>query len=237
ALDEAEFLETVRTIFEHGWLSIKLYFMVGLPTETMEDVEAIMELAKKVLRVGKSIRGNRVRVSLGIGSLIPKPHTPFQWFPVENSTLLQEKLDFLRIAGYKTGIKVSYNKPDETIFEAWLSRGDRKLSDVILNAWQNGAKFDAWNERFNKQAWLDAFTRLGIDPDFYTYRERLETEILPWDHISAGVKKSHLLKEWKLSLEGKTREDCRNQCYRCGILDAFEDIRPNPQDYYWGCPS
>ena len=237
ALDEAEFLETVRTIFERGWLSIKLYFMVGLPTETMEDVEAIMELAKKVLRLGKSIRGNRVRVSLGIGSLIPKPHTPFQWFPVENSTLLQEKLDFLRIAGYKAGIKVSYNKPDETVFEAWLSRGDRRLSEVILKAWKNGAKFDAWNERFNKQAWLDAFSSMGIDPDFYTFRERSETEILPWDHISAGVNKSHLLREWKLSLEGRTRDDCRGQCYRCGILDAFEGIRPDPQDYYWGCPA
>lgn len=236
ALDEREFLETVRTIFERGWLSIKLYFMVGLPTETMEDVEAIMELAKKVLRIGKSIRGNRVRVSLGIGSLIPKPHTPFQWFPVENSATLQEKLDFLRVAGYKTGIKVSYNKPDETEFEAWLSRGDRRLSEVILKAWQNGAKFDAWNERFNKQAWLDAFASEGLEPDFYTYRERLESEILPWDHISAGVTKSHLLREWKLSQEGRTRDDCRGQCYRCGILDAFEGIRPDPADYYWGCP-
>ena len=237
ALDETEFLETVRTIFEHGWLSIKLYFMVGLPTETMADVEAIMDLAKKVLRIGKSVRGNRVRVSLGIGSLIPKPHTPFQWFAVEKSDTLQEKLDFLRIAGYKTGIRVSYNKPDETEFEAWLSRGDRKLSEVILKAWQNGAKFDAWNERFNRQAWLDAFKSQGLDPEFYTYRLRSEEEILPWDHISAGVNKSHLLREWKLSLEGRTRDDCRGQCYRCGILDAFEGIRPDPQDYYWGCPA
>ena len=237
SLDEAELLETVRTIFEHGWLSLKLYFMIGLPSETMEDVESIMELSKKILRIGKSIRGGRVKVSLGIGSLIPKPHTPFQWFPVEQSTLLQEKLDFLRGAGFKSGIKVSFNKPDETILEAWLSRGDRKLSPVIQKAWQNGAKFDAWNERFNKQAWLDAFSELGLDPDFYAYRPRSEDEILPWDHIGTGVNKSHLLREWKLSLEGRTRDDCRAQCYQCGILDAFEGARPNPQDYYWGCPA
>jgi len=237
SLDEAELLETVRTIFEHGWLSIKLYFMIGLPTETMEDVEAIMDLSKKILRIGKSIKGNRVRVSLGIGSLIPKPHTPFQWFPVEQSSLLQEKLDFLRTAGFKSGIKVSYNKPDETILEAWLSRGDRRVSEVILKAWQNGAKFDAWNERFNKQAWLDAFTSSSLDPDFYTYRARTEEEILPWDHISTGVNKSHLLREWKLSQEGRTRDDCRGQCYRCGILDYYQDIRPDLQDYYWGCPA
>ncbi len=236
SLDEAELLETVRTIFEHGWLSLKLYFMIGLPSETMEDVEAIMELSKKILRIGKSIRGGRVKVSLGIGSLIPKPHTPFQWFPVEQSALLQEKLDFLRSAGFKSGIKVSFNKPDETILEAWLSRGDRKLYAVILKAWQNGSKFDAWNERFNKQAWLDAFSELGLDPDFYTYRPRSEDEILPWDHIATGVNKSHLLREWKLSLEGRTRDDCRGQCYYCGILDNFEGIRPEPQDYYWGCP-
>jgi radical SAM family uncharacterized protein len=236
ALDETEFLDTVRTIFEHGWLSIKLYFMIGLPTETMADVEAIMELAKKVLRIGKSIRGGRVRVSLGIGSLIPKPHTPFQWFPLEKSASLQEKLDFLRSAGFKTGIKVSFNKPDETLFEAWLSRGDRRLSEVIFRAWQNGAKFDAWNERFNQQAWMDAFSSLGIDLEYYTYRSRSETEVLPWDHISTGVNKAHLLREWKLSLEGRTRDDCRGQCYRCGILDKFEIIRPDPQDYFWGCP-
>lgn len=237
SLDEAELMETVRTIFEHGWLSLKLYFMVGLPTETMEDVEAIMILAKKILRLGRSIRGKRVRVSLGIGSLIPKPHTPFQWCALEDGSILQQKLDYLRSEGYKSGIKVSYNKTDETLLEAWLSRGDRRLSDVILKAWQNGAKFDAWNEQFKKQAWMDAFSACGIDPDFYTVRARPENETLAWDHISTGVSKEHLLREWKLSQIGRTREDCRKLCYSCGILEHFGQIKPEAQYYRWGCPN
>ncbi|MEA4811988.1 MAG: TIGR03960 family B12-binding radical SAM protein [Anaerolineaceae bacterium] len=236
ALDEEEFLETVRTIFEHGWLSIKLYFMVGLPSETMEDVQAIMTLARKVQQIGKKAKGGRIRVSLGIGSLIPKPHTPFQWAAMDSAETTREKLEYLRAEGFKSGIKVSFNKPDETVLEAWLSRGDRRLGRVIELAWQKGARFDAWSEHFNKQAWLEAFAEAGLEPDFYAARARDEAENLPWEHIFTGVKKEHLLREWQLSKLGKTCEDCRAQCYRCGVLDAYGSLRPAADDYYWGCP-
>lgn len=236
-LDEAVFYDTVQQVFEHGWLSLKLYFMIGLPGETMEDVQAIVDSAKKVQQIGRKVRGSRVKVHLGIGTFIPKPHTPFQWYPVDQPEVIQQKLDLLKEGTRKTGIKLSYNLPDVTMLEAWLSRGDRRLGSVIQDAWEHGAKFDAWNERFNIQTWLDAFARQGLDPAFYAHRLRGIDEILPWDHIQIGVKKSFLLNDLRLSQLERTREDCRERCFHCGILDSFEEIRPDSADYYWGCPA
>lgn len=235
-LDEDVFYETVRKVFEHGWLSLKLYFMIGLPTETMEDVEAILEVGRKVQQIGKQVKGNRIRVHLGVGTFIPKPHTPFQWHPVDSMDTIQEKLDFLKAGTRKLGIKLSYNIPSSTMLEAWLSRGDKRLGEVIHSAWQNGAKFDAWNERFNERAWLTAFETQGLSPDFYAFRQKSEDEVLPWDHIGIGVTKSFLLRDLHWSQEGKTRPDCRTRCFYCGILDNFEDIRPSVEEAYWGCP-
>lgn len=235
-LDEAEFLETVRTVFEHGWLSLKLYFMIGLPGETMEDVEAILTLSKKVLSIGKQLKGNRVKVHIGLGSFIPKPHTPFQWYGSEQIETLKEKIYFLKDGARKAGIKLTYNSPESTLVEMWLSRGDRRIGQVIYQAWKNGARFDAWNDRFNKQAWLDAFASLGIDPDFYAYRQRDLNELLPWEHISTGVKKQFLKRDLLASQAGETREDCRENCFYCGILDSFADVRPSTSEVYWGCP-
>jgi len=235
-LDEEVILETARTIFEHGWLSLKLYFMIGLPQETMEDVQAILDLARKIKGIGKSLKGNRVRIHLGIATFIPKPHTPFQWYSVEESQSLQAKIDLLKDGTRKSDIKMSYNPPDSTLLESWLSRGDRRLGPVILKAWENGAKLDAWTERFDLASWLKAFESCGIDPDFYTKRQRGLDEILPWDHISTGVSKRFLLTDLRLSLAGKTREDCRNTCFNCGILDAFGSLKPSEEEVYWGCP-
>jgi len=235
-LDEAVILETARTIFEHGWLSLKLYFMIGLPQETMEDVQAILDLARRIKSIGKSIKGNRVRVHLGIATFIPKPHTPFQWYSIEDAQSLQSKIDLLKEGTRRADIKMTYNPPDSTLLESWLSRGDRRLGAVILQAWKNGARLDAWTERFNVTAWLDAFAACGIDPDFYTRRQRGLDEILPWDHISTGVSKRFLLTDLRLSQAGKTREDCRNTCFNCGILDAYGSLKPSEQEIYWGCP-
>ena len=235
-LDEEIILETTRTIFEHGWLSLKLYFMIGLPQETMEDVQAILDLARKIKGIGKSMKGNRVRIHLGIATFIPKPHTPFQWYSIEDAQSLQAKIDLLKDGTRKSDIKMTYNPPDSTLLESWLSRGDRRLGPVILQAWKNGAKLDAWTERFNLPAWLSAFETCGVDPDFYTRRQRGLDEILPWDHISTGVSKRFLLTDLRLSLAGKTREDCRNTCYNCGILDAFGSLKPSDAEVYWGCP-
>jgi len=235
-LDEAVFEETVRTVFEHGWLSLKLYYMIGLPGETMEDVQAILDAGKRVQAIGRQIRGNRVRIHLSVGNFIPKPHTPFQWYPLNSNEELQTKLDLLKTGLHRTGIKLSYNIPDNTLLEAWLSRGDRRLGQVILRAWQLGAKFDAWGENENMPFWRQAFTDIGMDPDFYAYRERGLDEILPWDHIHTGVTKAFLRRDLEWSKLGKTRKDCREQCYACGILDAFADQRPVSPLVYWGCP-
>lgn len=235
-LDDAVFEETVRTVFEHGWLSLKLYYMIGLPGETMEDVQAILDAGKRVQAIGRQIRGNRVRVHLSVGNFIPKPHTPFQWYPLNSNDELQAKLDLLKTGLHRTGIKLSYNIPDNTLLEAWLSRGDRRLGQVIQRAWQLGAKFDAWGENDNMPLWRQAFTAIGMDPDFYAYRERGLDEILPWDHIHTGVTKAFLRRDLEWSKLGKTRRDCREQCYACGILDAFADKRPVSPLVYWGCP-
>ena len=235
-LDDAVFEETVRTVFEHGWLSLKLYFMIGLPGETMEDVQAILDAGKRVQAIGRQIRGNRVRIHLSVGNFIPKPHTPFQWYPLNSNDELQAKLDLLKTGLHRTGIKLSYNIPDNTLLEAWLSRGDRRLGQVIQRAWQLGAKFDAWGENENMPFWRQAFTDIGVDSDFYAYRERGLEEILPWDHIHTGVTKAFLRRDLEWSKLGKTRRDCREQCYACGILDAFADKRPVSPLVYWGCP-
>ncbi len=228
--------ETVETIFNHGWLNLKMYYMIGLPGERMEDVEAILNTARKVQQIGKRRHGNRIRVHVSIGTFIPKPHTPFQWANSEDSESVQDKLDFLREGMRQSKIKLSYNRPDSTLLEAWLSRGDRRLGQVIERAWQNGAKFDAWDEGFKKEYWYQAFEESGIDPGFYINRQRESDEIFPWDHISTGVSKEFLLEEYEMSQRGKTRTDCRKGCHVCGILDCFSDIRPNQQEVYWGCP-
>jgi len=235
-LDESALLETAQIIFEHGWLNLKMYFMIGLPTETMEDVQAILELSSKVRKIGRLIAGNRVHIHLGISTFIPKAHTPFQWHPMDSPENIQTKLDLLKAGTRKLNIKMTYNLPEATLVESWLSRGDRRLGAVILQAWRNSAKFDAWSEYLNLKAWQDAFSAAGLDSEFYAHRARSLDEVLPWDHISTGVSKRFLLTELHLSQAGRTREDCRNNCYNCGILDNFESLRPTKEEVYWGCP-
>ena len=235
-LDDDVFYQTVTQIFENGWRSLKLYYMIGLPTETMEDVDAILQAGIKVQQIGRRLIGKSIKIHLGIASLIPKPHTPFQWLPVQRPEVIQEKLDHLKAGTRKAGIKMSYNIPDSTLLESWLSRGDRRLGAVIQTAWQNGAKFDAWGERDNLQIWRNAFAANDLDPDFYSYRERDLEELLPWEHIDIGVTKRFLKRDYEWSLVGRTREDCRNVCFACGILDTFGDQRPAETVCYWGCP-
>ncbi len=235
-LDEAVLLETVQQVFEHGWLNLKLYFMIGLPGETMDDVLAIAELGKRIQRIGWKVKGKRISIHLGIGSFIPKAHTPFQWCNPDSNEQLLEKIYALRDALYRTGIKISYNHPDSSLLEAWLSRGDRRLGEVIYAAWKRGAKFDAWNEHFSLDVWKEAFSDAGLDPDFYAKRQRNLDEVLPWDHIDIGVKKAYLKADWLMSQRGQTRSDCRESCFQCGILDSFADLKPKENEYYWGCP-
>jgi radical SAM family uncharacterized protein len=231
-----KFLDTIHEIYIRGWHTIKLYFMIGHPTETLDDVQAIVDLCKTVLAKGRSIIGKRARVHVGISTFVPKPHTPFQWTACDTIEQIEEKQELLKRQLRIPGLKLNWNDPRETMLEAWLSRGDRRLGRVIMEAWKRGAKFDAWQEHFNYTAWLEAFQTVGLDPSFYTHRERSLDETLPWDHIDAAVRKQFLAEDYRWSTHGRTRTDCREHCYACGILPNFTDLRRQHPGKTWECP-
>ncbi len=235
-ISDQQLLDTAKEIYQHGWHTIKLYFMIGHPSETLDDVQAIADLSKKVLQQGFQTIGNRAKVHTSIGTFVPKPHTPFQWVGISSREDITEKLDLLRNELRGKGLKLNWNNPKETHFESWLSRGDRRLSEVIFKAWQKGAKFDAWQEHFDFSRWLEAFEEAGLDPSFYSTRVRSTNEIFPWDHIQSGVKKSFLLQDFEWSQQGKLRADCRGECYSCGILPAYNDLRHQNPGQLWLCP-
>ena len=229
-------LNTAREIYRRGWHTIKLYFMIGHPSETIEDVKAIAELCKAVLAEGREEIGMRAKVRAGVSTFVPKPHTPFQWVPCDSIEQIKAKQLILKKELRGKGLKLNWTDPKETMLEAWLSRGDRKMSKVIRRAWELGARFDAWKEHFRYDLWMEAFDSTGLAPDFYTHRERTIDETLPWDHIHTGVRKQFLTEDYLWSLEGRTRVDCRERCFACGILPKFADIRrDNPGDV-WECP-
>ncbi len=231
-----QLLETAREIFSHGYPTIKLYFMIGHPSETLEDVQAIADLCKAVLHEGKKIIGNRAQVNAGVSTFVPKPHTPFQWVPCDTREQILAKQALLKRQLRGPGLKLSWNPPEDTLLEAWLSRGDRRMAEVIYQAWQLGAKFDAWNEHFRYDLWLDAFSATGLNPDFYTHRVRPIDEVFPWDHISTSVRKKFLVEDYLWSQNGKTRIDCRERCFACGILPTFADLRRMNPGEVWQCP-
>lgn len=231
-----QLLETSRQIFQHGWHTIKLYFMIGHPAETLADVQAIADLCISVLAEGHKVMGKRARVKAGVSTFVPKPHTPFQWVPCDTVDQIREKQNLLKRELRGAGLKLNWNNPDETMLEAWLSRGDRRLGSVIQAAWRRGAKFDAWGEHFDYQAWLDAFDESGLEPSFYTHRERPIDETLPWDHIDAAVSKRFLTEDYLWSLQGRTRVDCRERCFACGVLPMYAEMRRMHPGDMWECP-
>jgi len=235
-ISDQQLLDTAKEIYQHGWHTIKLYFMIGHPTETLDDVQAIADLSKRVLQAGIQTVGNRAKVNTSVGTFVPKPHTPFQWVGVSPQEDIAEKLDLLQKELRGRGLKLNWNDPRETHFESWLSRGDRRLSEVIYKAWEKGAKFDAWREHFDFSRWIEAFSESGIDPEFYSTRTRSINEAFPWDHINTGVKKSFLLEDYQWSQEGKSRADCRGDCFACGILPAYNDLRHENPGTLWLCP-
>lgn len=233
---DQQLLHTTREIFKRGWHTIKLYFMIGLPMETMKDVQAIVDLCKAVIEGGHNIVGKRARVHVSVGTFVPKPHTPFQWVTSDPIDQIRIKQTYLKSQLRGHGFKLNWNEPRQTLLETWLSRGDRRLGQVVLEAWKGGAKFDAWQEYFNFEAWDKAFEATGLDPDFYTIRQRSIDEILPWDHIDAGIKKQFLIEDYHWSLEGRSRADCREQCYACGIIAKFAELRSGFPEGIWKCP-
>ncbi len=214
-LTEEEIIDTCKLLFEEGWSLIKLYFMIGLPGEEQSDIDAIVELVKKILRIGKEF--GRVQLHVSISSFVPKPHTPFQWARQNSIDELKEKLDFLKNAVTMRNVKLKWQEPDISFLEGVMSRGDRKLSAAIVNAWEMGARFDGWTEQFNLGIWLNALSKAGIDGNTYL-GERERGTPLPWSHINVGVTEKFLSEELDKSLSGLSTKDCRrDECYACGV--------------------
>ncbi len=229
-------MDVTRNIYERGWQTIKLYFMIGHPSETLEDVQAIADLCKAVLAGGRKVIGNRANLHAGVSTFVPKPHTPFQWVPCDTIEQIQAKQTLLKRSLSGRGLKLSWTEPKDTMLEAWLSRGDRRMAEVVYHAWKNGARFDAWQEESHLDAWYKAFEECQLDPAFYTHRVRYIDEIFPWDHINPGVKKTFLAQDYRWSLDGKVRQDCRRQCFACGILPTFAQTRRENPGEVWKCP-
>ena len=220
-LTEEQILGPVETAFNLGWSTVKLYFMIGLPGETMEDVLGIKELAYKIKdkffqRPKENIKGN-LKINVSASCFVPKPFTPYQWVAQDNMDEFYEKARTLRSEIKDKKISFSYHEPKLSYLEAVFARGDRRLSKALIKAWEKGCRFDGWQDMFDFDKWMEAFEETGVDPDFFALRERELTEVLPWDFINIGVTKEYLLKEYEKALSLTTTDDCRLQCTNCGI--------------------
>jgi radical SAM family uncharacterized protein len=237
---EDDLIRTVATAYAQGWRQVKLYFMCGLPTETDEDVLAIGELAKRVIATGREVSGRRdIRCTVSIGGFVPKPHTPFQWAAQCDHETVDARLAKLRDAirrdrEYGRAIGFRYHDGKPGIIEGLLSRGDRRVAAVIEAAWRDGARFDGWSEHFSYERWASCAERClegsGLDLDWYTTRERDYAEVLPWDHLDAGLDREWLWEDWQDALDEVELDDCRwTPCFDCGVcpqLDTTIQIGP-----------
>ena len=214
---DEDLLEAARNAFANGWTNIKLYFMVGLPTETMDDVQGIVDWAAQVKAIGRQHVGKRARVRVSTSNHVPKAHAPFQWARQETADELRPKHELLQRACRQAGLDFTWNDPTESILEGVLSRGDRRLAAVVEGAWRRGARFDAWSEHHNPVAWSEAFREAGLDPAFYCHRERDLFERFPWSHIASGVSEAFLRREWLRTAKELTTPDCRFGCEVCGL--------------------
>ena len=233
---DEQVLQTARDVYSRGWRTIKFYFMIGHPEETLEDVQAIIDLCVKTLNEGARILGKKATLNVGVSTFIPKPHTPFQWAPQDSRESVDRKQRLLKRQMRRGGMHLRWNNYEDSEFEGWLSRGDRRLGAVIRRAWELGCKFDAWQDQHQHGKWLRAFAELGIDADFYNFRERDLDEVFPWDHIDVGIHKKFLREDYLMSVKGETRVDCRDKCFACGILPKFAKERSTTEEMAWECP-
>lgn len=224
---EEDLMSKVSDAFHGGWSSVKLYFMMGLPTETTEDLDGIADLAKKVVdayfAVPRGERAKGLRVVCSASVFVPKPFTPFQWEPQDTQEMVREKQSHLREKLRIKGVTFNYHESDLSYLEACFARGDRRMGQVLLRAYQKGCMLDGWTELFKYDMWREAFTELGIDPAFYAYRRREKDEIMPWDVIDCGVTKEFLWREKEKAEKAQTTKDCRKGCNGCG-LQRFKGV-------------
>ena len=237
---EDDLIDTVAAAFSSGWRQVKLYFMCGLPTETDEDVLAIADLARRVIETGRRASGTRdIRCTVSIGGFVPKAHTPFQWAGQASAETIDHRLQLLRDTirqdrNYGKAIGMRYHDGKPGVIEGLLSRGDRRIGRVIERVWREGGKFDGWSEHFSYERWTAAAAEelapFGVDLDWYTTRERGYEEVLPWDHLDAGLDRDWLWEDWQDALDEREVEDCRwTPCFDCGVcpqLDTSIQIGP-----------
>ena len=224
---EEKILEAASSAFESGWSTIKLYFMIGLPYETMEDVRGIAELSDKVVaeyfKIPKDVRKRGLRVNASTAIFVPKPFTPFQWAP---QSTMEEAVEKIKAVKYAiTSKAVSYNYHDSIVsyLEAVIARGDRRICDVIIKAFEKGAKFDGWSEHFHFELWTEAMEECGVSGEFYAYRERSYEEVLPWDFIDIGVNKEYLILENEKAKKADLTQNCKLGCTDCGVNVNFKE--------------
>ena len=216
---EEDLLHTCAIAFAGGWNNVKLYYMLGLPTETDEDIVGIAEMANQVLHCWRQNATNKnrgVKITISTSCFIPKPHSPFQWEAQISKEEYLRRVELLRSSIMARNVTYNWHDAETSVIEAALSRGDRKLSAVIEEVWKNGGRLEAWSDYFSYQRWVDAFAKCGLDMDFYASRERGEEELLPWDMIDVGVRKAHLLHERQQCYASALSPDCRKQCSACG---------------------
>ena len=219
---EADLIRSVTDAFEQGWSAVKLYFMLGLPTETDEDVLGIADLAQKVracyFSVPKERRAPGLRITVSASVFVPKNDTPFQWAPQLDYDTVVHRQQLLRQALSRVkGVDFKYHAPDLSYIEAVFARGDRRLAEAMERAWRMGCRFDGWSDQFRYDLWLKAFEEEGLDPDFYALRPRPTDEMFPWDHLDCGVTKAYLLREWEKAQRAECTPDCRKGCTGCGM--------------------
>jgi radical SAM family uncharacterized protein len=224
---EEDLMNSVRSAFESGWSTIKLYFMIGLPYEEMEDVKGIAYLAEKVVQeyynVPKDVRSKGLKVTASSAIFVPKAFTPFQWVAQDRMETAREKIRAIRGTIKSRAISYSWHESLVSYLEAIFARGDRRLCDVLIKAFEKGAKFDGWSEYFSFEIWMDALKECGVDGDFYAYRDRSYEEILPWDFIDIGVDKEFLIKENEKAKNASLTPDCRLGCTLCGVNVNFRE--------------
>ncbi len=214
---DEEYEETLDLLFKEGWTTIKLYFMIGLPTETMQDIDGLINMALMAAKKGRQITGRRVNINVGISAFVPKPHTPFQWAGQNSYKELREKQDYIRRVFRKRKINYKGQYVENSLMEAVFSRGDEKSAILLENAWKLGCRFDGWTEHFDFEKWMDASMKSGIDLYEYASRSFGLDDALPWDFIDIGITKKWLVSEYGKAVEEKITPDCRDSCYGCGL--------------------